>query len=153
MGRPSASFRQAASSRPRGFHFTEHMRRLCGDICHRLPELRHVDLTRVAVAFCQARKRVDHGMHASLTPMRFEGGSLYTRRQGRDFTVQRLYGAGGSEMLYILNFYLPRFQDAPFEEKLVTVLHELWHISPNFDGDLRRFPGRCFEERLSFRYA
>jgi len=24
------------------------------------------------------------------------------------------------------------------------VLHELWHIGPRFDGDLRRFRGRCY---------
>jgi hypothetical protein len=26
----------------------------------------------------------------------------------------------------------------------VTVCHELYHISPAFDGDLRRFPGRNY---------
>jgi hypothetical protein len=39
---------------------------------------------------------------------------------------------------------LPRFFELPFDERLVTVLHELWHISPAFDGDLRRFAGRCY---------
>ena len=24
------------------------------------------------------------------------------------------------------------------------MLHELWHIGPKFDGDLRRFGGRCY---------
>ena len=47
-------------------------------------------------------------------------------------------------MLYILNFYLPRFLDLPFREKLTTMLHELWHIGPKFDGDVRRLGGRCF---------
>ena len=47
-------------------------------------------------------------------------------------------------MLYILNFYLPRFLDLPFREKLTTTLHELWHIGPKFDGDVRRLGGRCF---------
>ena len=50
----------------------------------------------------------------------------------------------GGEMLYILTFYLPRFLDLVFCEKLTTVVHELWHISPRFDGDLRRFSGRCY---------
>jgi hypothetical protein len=45
-------------------------------------------------------------------------------------------------MLYVLTFCLPRFLDQPFEEKLVTVFHELFHMSPAFDGDLRRHPGR-----------
>ena len=47
-------------------------------------------------------------------------------------------------MLYILTFYLPRFLDQPFHEKLTTVTHELLHVSPRFDGDLRRFEGRCY---------
>jgi hypothetical protein len=50
----------------------------------------------------------------------------------------------GVELLYILTFYLPRFMDLDLREKLVTVLHELWHINPAFDGDIRRHPGRCF---------
>jgi hypothetical protein len=37
---------------------------------------------------------------------------------------------------------MPRFLDQPPRERLHTLLHELYHISPRFDGDLRRFPGR-----------
>jgi hypothetical protein len=47
-------------------------------------------------------------------------------------------------MLYILSFYLPRFMDLPLSEKLITILHELWHIGPDFNGDIRRHAGRCF---------
>ena len=49
---------------------------------------------------------------------------------------------GEREMLYILTFYLPRFLDQPFHEKMVTVLHELFHVSPEFNGDIRRLGGR-----------
>ena len=45
-------------------------------------------------------------------------------------------------MLYVLTFCLPRFFDQPFREKLITVFHELYHVGPAFDGDLRRHPGR-----------
>ncbi len=47
-------------------------------------------------------------------------------------------------MLYLLSFYMPRFCNQPLAEKLATIVHELWHIGPDFDGDLRRFPGRYF---------
>ncbi len=127
-----------------GFDFTSNMRRLVADVTCRLPELRHVDFSRVAVSFSQARTRSSYGIYASLTPMRFEGGSLFGVRRRRKYTVQRLYDAAGLEMLYILTFYLPRFMDVPFQEKLTTILHELWHISPAFDGDIRRHPGRCY---------
>jgi len=54
-------------------------------------------------------------------------------------------------MLYLLSFYLPRFLERSYEEKLTTVVHELWHISPVFDGDLRRHPGRCYAHSHSQR--
>ncbi len=126
------------------FNFTDHMRSLCVDISQRLPELKHIDMHRVAVSFNRSRKRVKHGMWASLTPMRFEGGQSETVRHGRRYAAQKLLDKEGREMLYILSFYLPRFLDLTFDEKLSTVFHELWHISPQFDGDIRRHPGRCF---------
>ena len=126
-----------------GFNFTARMRQLCLGISGRLTDMQHVDVTRIAFSFAQTRKRVRHGMWASLTPMRFTGGAETGIRNGRRYAAQRLY-ADGQEMLYILTFYLPRFMELSFNDKLVTVFHELWHISPEFDGDIRRFPGRCF---------
>ncbi len=129
---------------PAGFDFTWHMRRLCMDICDRHPQMRHIDMSRVAVAFSQTRKGVRHGIHASLTPMRFEDGAMEGKRRGRMYRAQRLFDAAGIEMLYILKFYLPRFQNESFEEKLTTIFHELWHISADFNGDIRRHAGRCY---------
>jgi hypothetical protein len=117
------------------------MRRLCEDIADRMPEFHHVRMDDVAVAFAQTRRRVTHGLQAKLTPMRFEGGALFTVRGGRRWTVQRLF-EGEREMLYILTFYLPRFCEHSFREKLITIFHELFHISPRFDGDIRRMDGR-----------
>ncbi|MGC1273543.1 MAG: hypothetical protein WBC44_07520 [Planctomycetaceae bacterium] len=118
------------------------MREMCSDLCAMLPdEYGHIHMDHVAVAFAQARRRVPHGLQAKLTPMRFAGGSLVERRDGRSWTIRRIFD-GDHEILYILTFYLPRFLDHPPLEKLVTVLHELYHISPRFDGDIRRFDGR-----------
>jgi len=128
---------------PATFDFSSAMARLCVDVSDRVDELLHVDMSRVAVSFAQTRRRVLHGLQAKLTPMRFEGGALTTHRNGRMWTCQRLIH-DGREMLYILTFYLPRFLDQPFHEKLTTVTHELLHVSPRFDGDLRRFDGRCY---------
>ena len=57
----------------------------------------------------------------------------------------------GVEMMYILKFYLPRFQNESFEEKLTTIFHELWHISGDFNGDIRRHAGRCYVHTSSER--
>jgi hypothetical protein len=138
--RPSASCSPGAKA----LDFTAHMRRLCERLAADLPELAHVDMPLVAVRFCQARTTARHGVLASLTPLRFEHGSRSTVRRGRRYRIQTLTDGDGREMLYLLSFYLPRFCDYPFAEKLATVVHELWHIGPNFDGDLRRHPGRCY---------
>ncbi|WP_202595006.1 putative metallopeptidase [Blastopirellula marina] len=127
-----------------GFDFSWSMRQLVADMIARSPELKHIDLSRIAVAVAQARKDVPYGVFASLTPLRFEGGSAVTKRRGRSYRVQRLADERGREMLYILTFYLPRFMDMSFQEKLITIFHELWHVSPKFDGDIRRLPGRCY---------
>lgn len=127
------------SDRP--FCFTTAMRGLCQDACQRVPEFRHVRMEQVAVTFAQTRRRVLHGLQAKLTPLRFEDGQLTTRRGRSEWTIRRMFD-GETELLYILTFYLPRFFDLPFREKLITVFHELYHISPHFNGDIRRFEGR-----------
>jgi hypothetical protein len=123
------------------FDFSSAMRRLCEDVTQRVRVFRHIRMDQVAVTFAQARRRVSHGLQAKLTPMRFENGSLTTQRYGREWTVQRLFD-GEREILYILTFYLPRFLDQTYREKLITVLHELYHIGERFDGDIRRMEGR-----------
>jgi hypothetical protein len=135
-------FTRSQCARP-GFDFTGGIRAVAEDMVERLPELAHIDLARVAIAFRKARKRVKHGLFASLTPMRFDHGELTGVRRGRRYAVQRLFDESGREMLYIFNVYLPRFMEIEFREKLITILHELWHVSPDFNGDLRRHAGRC----------
>ena len=123
--------RLAGASGSPGFDFTLHMRRLCADMAARLPELAHIDMTRVAIRFCQARKAVRHGMQASA-----DAAAIRRRRAASPCAAagagpsQRIYDAAGHEMLYLLSFYLPRFLEHSLAEKLATVIHELWHIGP-----------------------
>ncbi len=138
---PSVAAGQAS---PAGFDFTAHMRRLCHSLVSDLPELAHIELDLVAIRFCQVRNAAAHGVLASLTPLRFEQGSRVTIRRGQSWRIDPVRDPSGREMLYLLSFYLPRFCNYPFAEKLATVVHELWHIGPSFDGDLRRHPGRCY---------
>ena len=124
------------------FDFTAAVEAVCRDMCGRLDAFGHIDLDRVAICFAQTRSRATHGIQAKLTPLRFEHGGLFSNRNGETWTLQRVFLAQ-REMLYLLTFYLPRFLDQSFEEKLITILHELYHISPKFNGDIRRFQGRC----------
>jgi hypothetical protein len=135
----------------KGFDFTGAIRNVCADMTRRVPDLSHIDMPRVAIGICQTRNGAMHGVFATLTPLRFEGGRLDKTVRGRRHRIQPLVDATGQEFLYLLNFYLPRFLNLPLEEKLSTIVHELWHIGPEFDGDLRRHAGRCYAHGHSQR--
>jgi predicted metallopeptidase len=126
------------------FDFTTAMCRLCADISARLSEFQHIDVERIAFNICQTRRDVSHGMYASLTPLRFTGGAERRTVRGVSWAVEQICDEAGREYLYLLSFYLPRFQNSSLEEKLTTVFHELWHIAPEFNGDVRRHGGRCY---------
>lgn len=133
-----------APRRPQGFDITSAVRQVCRHAVGQMSELGHIDLERVGFSVSQTRNRSQYGIYASLTPLRFHRGSETTRKRGRDWRAQRVIDSTGREMLYIYTLYLPRFMDLCFSEKLITIFHELWHISPHFDGDVRRHEGRCY---------
>ena len=150
-GRP----RRASTHTP--LNICDALRTLCEDITDRCEVLRHVHMPSVLVSFTPSRNRSVYGLQARVTPLRFRDGHI-TRPHGRvEYQVQR-YFVNGREMLYVLTFCLPRFLDQTFDEKLVTVFHELYHMSARFDGDLRRHPGRyavhshskgCYDARMA----
>lgn len=158
-GRRSLPMRRVEPSRPLPvpamlglspvpFDFTDHMARLCQHIIEHTPDLMHIDLSRVLVTITRAKTRRHTGLQAKVTPMRFKHGQLTQKRRGWVYQVQQYY-VNNVEMLYLLSFCLPRFQDLPYEEKLITIFHELFHISPEFNGDLRRHEGRYYQHSHS----
>ena len=124
------------------FDFPAHIRALCADIVRHCAELNHIDVSRLLIGMTQARSNRRRGLQARITPLRFRDGRLTRRRRGALYQVQR-YIVEGREMLYLMTFCLPRFLDQDFDDKFITLFHELYHISPAFDGDLRRHEGRC----------
>lgn len=124
------------------FDFCGHIERLCADIVQRCEVFQHVDIGRLLFAVTQARTGRTHGLQARVTPLRFHGGQLTRVRRGVTYQVQRFF-VNGREMLYLVTFCLPRFLNQDFDDKFITLFHELYHISPAFDGDLRRHDGRC----------
>ena len=132
------------------FDFSRHMSLLCRDVVRLTPELTHIDMSRVAITFAQTRTDAPHGTQARLTALRFRDGSPTTVRRGRRFRMQSVV-IDGREMLYLVTFYLPRFLNHAACEKLVIVVHELYHISERFDGDVRRLSGRNYAHTHSRR--
>jgi predicted metallopeptidase len=125
------------------FDYTSALTRVCADVCFRVPALNHIDMERVAVCYSQTRHSDPVGIFACVTPLRFKDGDLTKPTRCGEVTLHRYFGDSGIEYLYIIHFYIPRFIELRLPQKLETIVHELYHISPLFNGDLRRFAGRC----------
>lgn len=123
------------------FHFSEAMRDLCADIAARFEPLAHLDVSRMLFGFTPSRNLRNHGLQARVTPMRFRNGETVRPHRGVPFQVQQFLH-NGREIRYVVTFCLPRFLNRSFDDKFVTIFHELFHIGPTFDGDLRRHKGR-----------
>ncbi|ACM19718.1 hypothetical protein Geob_1358 [Geotalea daltonii FRC-32] len=128
-------------------NLTGELERLIGGIVRLVPEFSHIDPQQLLVCISTTRNGGIHGTYAKIHPLRFEGGARTTtaRRGRRTFTcTMPEVEYGGTQILYLIYFLVPRFLNLPLREKLITVFHELYHVSPLFNGDLRRFPGRNF---------
>jgi hypothetical protein len=134
--------RGAPASAEAPFDFCAHVRRLTAEVVKHCTDFRQINIDHLLFSFTPARSGRTHGLHARVTPMRFPGGALVKRFGRKHYQVQR-YRLDGQEVLYVVTFCLPRFLNLSFDEKLVTLFHELYHIGPSFDGDLRRHHGRC----------
>ena len=135
-------------------NLTREMERLVAHIVRAVDEFSHIDPARVLLCISSTRSGGVGGMYAKIHPLRFAGGTKsIERRRGHHLYVSTMPTVvhRETEMLYVIYFLLPRFFDLPLREKLVTVFHELYHISPAFDGDIRRFPGRNFAHGSSTR--
>ena len=124
------------------FDYTHHVAALMEDIVRRCPELSHIDMARVTVAITTSRS-AGNGAYAQIAPLRFEGGVREVAKGKRRYRMQTLIHRD-RELLYVIYLSTPRFIDLPFFQKLTTIIHELYHISPMFNGDIRRFNSRNY---------
>jgi len=127
------------------------MKTLIEDIVSRCDVFQHIDMSLVLVGCVRARNSANAGLYARTVPLRFENGSLTTTKRGCVYRVPRVIHEG-NEVLYIISFCLPRFQNLSFEDKITTVFHELYHVSPQFDGDIRRFEGKHYVHGSQKKY-
>jgi len=135
-------------------NLTWELKRLIADIAGGMAEFSHIDPQRLLVCIATTRNGGIHGTYAKIHPLRFEDGSrtkIVTRRRQRYSLEMPAIVQRGTEMLYVIYFLVPRFLELSTREKLITVFHELYHISPAFNGDIRRFPGRNYAHGSSTR--
>jgi predicted metallopeptidase len=121
--------------------FASLMQELCGAIS----EFESFDLSRVKVSVGTSRSRSKHGVWAYVTPLRYVGGGLYRKGLRRGVPGVYTYKLGSEDLeaqtapLYLVTILVPRFFFLSFEERIETIVHELYHMHPEFRGDLRRF--------------
>jgi predicted metallopeptidase len=116
------------------------VKRLVRDAAARLPELAHVDASRLLVVAGEARR----ASRATIRPvMADRGGPERARIQIRD-----------RDILYVITLRPLWFLDSTPRERIETILHELWHVSTRFDGRLHRgrrhgtLPRSTFDRRV-----
>ncbi len=97
----------------------------------------HIDISRIVVCLGSNRRNGRGAIYGKLVPLRFQNGSGILNFRTRNYTIPDIVN-NGLIQLYALYFYLPKFFDLPAEEKLKVIFHELYHINPEFNGDIRR---------------
>ncbi|HWV38168.1 MAG TPA: hypothetical protein VN033_06780 [Vulgatibacter sp.] len=118
------------------------------DAARRIPDLSAVDPSRILIVAGEARR----ASRATVRPLRFACSGDRISADGK--RAKPVVQIRGRRMLYVVTFR-PRFflRSSP-EKRVETILHELWHISPTFDGTLyhdRRhasLPGSLFRDQF-----
>jgi predicted metallopeptidase len=102
------------------------VKRLVRDVAARVPELAHVRASRVLVVAGEARR-------ASRATIRPAGGKARSRAASRPVIRVK-----GRTILYVITLRPLWFRGSTPEERIATILHELYHASRRFDGTLHR---------------
>ena len=101
------------------------------------PSLNHIDINRVLVCIGSNKCGRRGGLYGKLVPLKFENGLEVLKYKGSIYGIPEI-SHNSRTVLYVVYFYMPRFFDLSWEEKLRVIYHELYHISPHFNGDIRR---------------
>jgi predicted metallopeptidase len=113
------------------------VKRLVRDVAARLPELAHVRASRVLVVAGEARR----ASRATIRP--FGAAGRHPRIELR-----------GRAVRYVITLRPLWFLDSTPEERIDTILHELYHASLRFDGTLHggrrhaRLPTASYQQRI-----
>lgn len=123
------------SRRPEALDLTAGLRAVAAEACARIPELAHARLDEVQVAVFRSRAARRALTYARCYPLPWE----MTRRGRRWYSLTPVYTPAGRRARYLLAFAWPRFWEMTPRARLETVVHELYHLSPAFDGTARTF--------------
>ncbi|MEI6079648.1 MAG: putative metallopeptidase [bacterium] len=123
------------------------MQSVIADITYNVDEFSYIDPDQIIVNFKKARETANEEVWAEITGLSDDDHGSVQQREGR---VEMFYYSNsllfnGTPVKYIIDFYVPLFFNLTFKDKLTTIFHELYHISPRFDGELRLFKGKAYQ--------
>ncbi len=129
--------------------FSLELGRILRDIEQRVPELAHVRASRILITAGQARKK----SRATTRPFAF--AETKTRRSETGRLYKPIVTIGGKRVRYEITLRPLFFLRSSARERLRTIFHELYHISPRFDGTLAeerrhvKLPRKAFDLDVS----
>lgn len=100
-------------------------------------EFKNYDCNQILICAASNRSNGRGATYGKLQPLRFENGSPIINHRGRVYAMPNVT-FNNHEIKYIIYYYFPKFFDLPAKEKINVMFHELYHISPDFNGDIRR---------------
>ncbi len=104
-------------------NFNQAVRALIRDIAAHMPEFAHIKASRILVVAGEARR----ASRSSVKPL------MTHSTDGRRKPVVKFKGR---RMLYSITLRPLFFRSSTAQDRIGTLLHELFHISPAFDGTL-----------------
>lgn len=118
-------------------NLTSLLRRCIIHIVDSTESFAHIDPKQLLICIATNRITARGGTYAKLVPLRFKGGSRFTTYRNHVYTLPDVT-VEDQVILYSIYFYMPRFFNLSLKEKVRVIFHELYHINPAFNGDIRR---------------
>ena len=107
------------------------------DMIKSTDEFKSFDLNKILICCASNRKDFKGATYGKLLPLRFKDGSEIIKHNGKFYTIPKVK-LNNTEILYIIYFYIPKFFNLSAKDKVNVMFHELYHINPEFNGDIRR---------------
>ena len=107
------------------------------DMVKSTEEFKSFDLNKILVCCASNRKNCRGATYGKLLPLKFKDGSEIVKHNGRLYTIPKVK-VNNKEILYVIYLYIPKFFNLSAKDKINVMFHELYHINPDFNGDIRR---------------
>jgi len=126
---------------------------LISNIISKLDEFSHIDLNRIILSLKSSPKKEINSYYAEIKCLNNSANIKEVNgRLTKHYYCQSLL-KNGIPANYIIFFTIPDFINLDYKEKLITIMHELYHISPSFNGELRLFNNKkCLHGKYPDKY-